>query len=57
MVLEELGEHELDRDRLFELEVRGGDDDSHASSAEYAVDPIPSTDHVAGLKRVHVDLG
>ena len=39
-VVQHLGEQELDRDPLAELEVRGRDDDAHAALAEHALDAV-----------------
>src|SRR5690606_20374410 len=37
---ERLGEDELQRDRLPELDVRGRDDHAHAAGAEHALDTV-----------------
>ena len=41
------GKRELDRDALLELQVIRGDDDSHASRSEHALDAVFADDDVA----------
>ena len=51
-VVRELGQQELDRDALVELEVRRRDDHAHAALAEDALDPQLSRDDRAYLEHL-----
>jgi hypothetical protein len=47
-------QHELERDELAELEVRRGDDDTHAADAEHTLDAEFPRKDVSRLDRIVV---
>jgi hypothetical protein len=49
VIARELGAHQLQRDLLAKLEVRGGRDDAHPADPDDPVDAKPSGDHIANL--------
>ena len=50
---ERLGQHELQRDHLVELDVRGRDHDPHPADAEHPRDAVFPRKHVPGRDRRH----